>query len=180
MRSSLVFACLLSSLAHAGNVKGKTAAKPGSIVYIAEIPGRTFAPPSKPVLLEQRGQAFVPHILPILRGTTVRFPNNDQVRHNVFSPAGPQPFNFGIYPPGATKELTFDRLGVVLLLCNIHENMSGYILVLQNPYWAAVGGDGRFAMDNVPDGAYTVVLWSEGKPPQSRRLTVRGDAELEF
>jgi plastocyanin len=160
--------------------KNLVAAYADAVVYISEVPGKTFAPPPRRVTLEQRGQAFVPHVLPILRGTTVKFPNNDRIRHNVFSPAGPKPFNFGIYPPGAEKELQFDQLGVVMLLCNIHENMSGFILVLQNPYFAAVGADGRYLLENVPDGAYTVSLWAEGKPPQARKVTIHGDTELDF
>jgi plastocyanin len=184
MRSSLLI-LLLPSLAWGGSLRGKVArnlvaAYADAVVYIAEIPGKNFPAPSKPVTLEQRAQAFAPHVLAILRGTTVKFPNHDRIRHNVFSPAGPKPFNFGIYPPGAEKELLFDQLGVVMLLCNIHENMSGFILVLQNPFFASPGADGRYTIENVPDGAYTVSLWAEGKPPQTRKVTVHGDTELDF
>jgi plastocyanin len=178
MRSSLLM-LLFPSLALAGAVHGKGARGAGQVVYVAEVPGRSFSPPQKPVELEQRGQAFVPHVLPILRGTTVRFPNNDRIRHNVFSPAGPRPFNFGIYPPGSVKEMTFDQLGVVMLLCNIHENMSAFILVLQNPYFALVGDDGRFNLE-LPDGSYSLVLWTEGRPPETRKVTVRGDVQVDF
>jgi len=182
---ALAFAFAFASTAHAGNVHGKVArglvgAYSDAVVYVAEVPGKTFPPPPKVVTLEQRGQAFVPHVLPILRGSTVRFPNNDRIRHNVFSPAGPKPFNFGIYPPGSEKELTFDQLGVVMLLCNIHENMSAFILVLQNPWFAAPDGDGRFTLENVPEGTFTLVLWSEGRSPVTRKITVRGDSEVDF
>jgi plastocyanin len=183
MRFSILL--LLPSLAWAGTVRGRVArnlvaAYPDAVVYVNEVAGKNFPPPAKPVTLEQRGGIFVPHVLPILRGTTVRFPNNDRIRHNVFSPAGPKPFNFGIYPPGAEKELQFDQLGVVMLLCNIHENMSGFILVLQNPFFTLVGNDGKYSLENLPDGSYTLSLWSEGKPLQSRKLSVHGDAELDF
>jgi len=179
------FLIFLPSLALAGNLHGKVAKNlvagyTDAIVYITEVPGKTFPVPARPVTLEQRGQAFAPHVLPILRGTTVKFPNNDRIRHNVFSPAGPKPFNFGIYPPGAEKQLVFDQLGVVMLLCNIHENMSAFILVLQNPFFAAVGGDGKYTLENIPDGAYSVSLWAEGKPPQTRKVTIHGDTELDF
>ena len=183
MRSSLLL--LLPSLALAGNVHGKIArslvsAYADAVVYVTEVPGKTFPAPQKPVILEQRGQAFLPHVVPILRGTTVKFPNNDRIRHNVFSPAGPKPFNFGIYPPGAEKELVFDQLGVVMLLCNIHENMSAFILVLQNPWFVQVGSDGKYTLENLPDGNYTLSLWSEGKPAQTRKLSLHGDVELDF
>jgi len=183
MRSSalaLVLALLAAPLAHADAVHGRVARSGDAVVYLEDVKGREFAPPKEPVELEQRGQAFLPHVLPILRGTTVRFPNHDRVRHNVFSPAGPHPFNFGIYPPGGVKELTFDRLGVVMLLCNIHENMSAFILVLQNPYFARVGEGGRYRLDGVPEGSYTLVLWTEGRPLETRKITLHGDAEVDF
>jgi hypothetical protein len=117
----------------------------------------------------------------VLRGTTVRFPNNDRVRHNVFSPSASKPFNFGIYPPGAVKEVTFDQTGVVSLLCNIHENMSAYVLILQNPYFARVASDGRFQINDIPDGTYTFTLWNEKRPPVSIKAMVKdGSAELDF
>src|SRR5258706_10149739 len=173
-----------ATTARADAVRGKVAraltAGSEAVVYVVEVRGREFAAPREPVEMEQRGQSFLPHVLPILRGTTVRFPNNDHVRHNVFSPAGPRPFNFGIYPPGAIKELTFDALGVVMLLCNIHENMSAFILVLQNPYFARVTPDGRYRIDGVPAGGSTLVLWAEGRPPESRKIFVRGELEVDF
>jgi plastocyanin len=165
------------ALAFADVIHGHVAAKGDAVVYVAEVKGREF-PHGKTVEMEQRGQEFSPHVLPIVRGTTVRFPNNDRVRHNVFSPQGPKPFNFGIYPPGATKELVFDKLGVVMLLCNIHESMSAYILVLQNPYFATIS-DQHYRLE-VPEGSYTLVLWSEGRPLEQRKVSVHGEAEVDF
>jgi plastocyanin len=183
MRFSVLL--LLPSLVLAHEVRGKVARElvasfADAIVYVAEVPGRRFPPPAEPEQMEQRGQSFVPHVLPVVRGTRVRFPNNDRIRHNVFSPAGAQPFNFGIYPPGSVKELTFDALGVVMLLCNIHENMSAFIVVLQNPFFARVGGDGRFKLPGVPEGNYALTLWVEGRTPVVRKISLHGDLEVEF
>ncbi len=186
MRFSFVSVLLiLPSLALADGVRGKVARNlvanyADAVVYLVDVPGRVFAPPEKPLEMEQRGQAFVPHVLPLLRGSRVRFPNNDRVRHNVFSPAGPHPFNFGIYPPGTVKELKLDEPGVLMLLCNIHENMSAFILVLQNPFFTMVAADGRFAITGVPEGNHTVALWSEGKVVSTRKVTVRGETEVDF
>jgi plastocyanin len=144
-----------------------------AVVYVEEVSGRTFAPPAQPAVMEQHRTQFVPHVLPILRGTTVRFPNTDRVRHNIFSPSPAKPFNFGIYYPGEEKQLRFDELGTVTLLCNIHEQMSAYILVLQNPYFARVGPDGRYSIDGVPDGRYSVALWTERGPKVSRRVVIK-------
>jgi plastocyanin len=184
MRFNPFILLLLPSLAAADGLRGKVARtlladSTDAVVYIAEAPGR-FPPPDKPADIEQRAQKFVPHVLPILRGTLVRFPNNDRVRHNVFSPAGPHPFNFGIYPPGGVKELKLDELGTIMLLCNIHENMSAYVLVLQNPYFTLVGADGHYSLSGVPAGSYTLSLWAEGKVVATRKITVRGDAEVDF
>jgi len=152
-----------------------------AVVYIDEVPDKTFEPPTEPAVIEQRQMAFVPHVLPILRGTTVRFPNVDRVRHNVFSPSPAKPFNFGIYYPRESRQITFDKVGVVSLLCNIHETMSGYILVLQNPYFARVGADGKYAIGDVPDGSYTLALWAErGKPLRVPAVVRGGPVEVNF
>jgi plastocyanin len=145
-----------------------------ALVYVEDVAEKTFAPPAEPALVEQRRMQFVPHVLPILRGTTVRFPNVDRVRHNVFSPSSAKPFNFGIYYPREARELTFDKLGVVTLLCNIHEQMLGYVVVLQNPYFTKVAADGTYAIEGVPDGRYTVALWSERSSRPGMPAVVRG------
>jgi plastocyanin len=152
-----------------------------TLVYVEEVGGAEFSPPTEAAVVEQRGMQFLPRVLPVLRGTRVRFPNVDRVRHNVFSPSPTQPFTFGIYYPGQTRELVFDKIGVVSLLCNIHEEMSAYVVVLQNPYFSRVESTGRYVIDAVPDGKHTVVLWRERKPPVKRQVTVRaGNVDVTF
>jgi plastocyanin len=146
-----------------------------AVVYVKEAPG-TFAPPSEPETIEQRGRTFIPHVLPVLRGTRVVFPNRDVVRHNVFSPSRGNTFNFGIYLPGDTREVKLDVPGTVTLLCNIHEEMSGYVLVLQNPYFSRVDGAGNFAISGLPDRDYTLELWSAGQVRATKVARVRGGA----
>jgi plastocyanin len=145
-----------------------------AVVYVEDVPGKTFQPPRAPAIIEQRHMAFEPHVLPVLKGTTVRFPNADRVRHNVFSPSPAKPFNLGIYYPQEARDVVFEKVGVITLLCNVHEQMSGYLLVLQNPYFSRVTSDGHFTIADVPDGNHSLVLWREGKPLVKLPLVVRG------
>lgn len=177
MRFRLLLLFWISGVAHAGTVAGRVDAAyatGGALVYIKEVPGRAFAPSPSPLIVEQRDQRFVPHVLAVLRGSQVRFTNRDRVRPSVFSPSGAKPFNFGIYAPGQERAVTFDTLGVAAILCTIHEEMSAYVLVLQNPFFAQPAADGRFSIENVPDGTYTLVLWHEKLPVITRTVTVRG------
>jgi hypothetical protein len=102
----------------------------------------------------------VPHVLPVLVGTTVTFPNHDEVPHNVYSSSRAKIFNLGIYPKGVSRQVTFDTPGEVLLLCNIHPQMSAYVLVLEQPYFTVAAGDGRFSLKGLPKGNYRIVAWS--------------------
>lgn len=146
-----------------------------AVVYVREARG-TYAPPLDAENIEQRGRTFIPHVLPVLRGTRVVFPNRDVVRHNVFSPSKGNTFNFGIYLPGDTREVKLDTVGTVTLLCNIHEEMSGYVLVLQNPYFSRVDGAGAFTIAGAPDGEYVLDLWAAGRVRSSKSVRVRGGA----
>jgi len=148
-----------------------------AVVYVESVEG-VFAPPAEPAQMEQRGRVFVPHVLPVLTGTRVLFPNRDVVRHNVFSPSRGNAFNLGIYLPGDSREVVMREAGVVTLLCNIHEEMSAYVLVLDNPFFARVGAEGAFLVTGVPDGARTLVLWAGGKVVARQVVTVRGGAAV--
>lgn len=135
------------------------------VVYIDKIPGKDFAPPDEHAIMDQVSLTFIPHVLPVLMGTSVDFPNNDEVRHNVFTPSevGGK-FNLGQYPKGTTKTVTFDKPGVVTLLCNTHTEMSAYILVLETPYAAVTEVEsgqraGRYTLTDVPPGTYVLKAW---------------------
>lgn len=130
------------------------------LVYIASVPGN-FSPQDA-VDMDQRSISFQPHILPIIAGTTVKFLNSDDVQHNVFtpSPAGDF-FNLGTWPRGQSKSFTFTKMGKVELLCNVHHEMHGYILVLQNPFFAVTDKEGNFRIGNVPPGNYQLKVWNE-------------------
>lgn len=162
----LALAGTTPSAAPSGNsVRGKVVlpshkGAENAVVYIATAPG-TFVPQETP-RIDQRAIKFEPHVLPVLVGTTVNFVNSDDLQHNVFTPsAAGNAFNLGTWPKGQSKSYTFTKLGRVDLLCNVHSEMSGYILVLQNPYFTVTDKDGNFEISNVPPGSYQLKIWHE-------------------
>ena len=148
-----------------------------AIVYIDRIPGKRFPAPSMPIVLDQVNLTFVPHVLPVVAGSTVAFPNSDEIRHNVFSP-GPPRFDLGTYPQHTTKYHLFDKPGVWTLLCNVHAEMSAYVVVTETPYFARTDKDGKFVLKNVPPGQYTVKVWHEKAKPASVPVAVAETATM--
>lgn len=143
-----------------------------AVIYLAKIPGKTFTPPAAVVTVDQRNLAFQPHVVPVLVGTRVAFPNSDEVRHNVFSPTRGDTFDLGSYPLGMSRNRTFDTPGVVTLLCNVHAEMSAYVIVTETPYFAVSDKDGHFLIPDVPPGQYEVVAWHERAKPVRATVTV--------
>lgn len=144
-----------------------------AIVYLADVPGEV-TPPKEHAKLDQQQMKFIPHVLPIVKGTTVDFPNNDSVQHNVFSPSrSAKSFNVGVYPPGAEKSVTFDKVGVAPLLCVLHSEMSGFVVVLPNRYFSTTAQDGTFTIKDVPPGTYTLAFWNEHLEPKSVKVPIK-------
>lgn len=125
-------------------------------------------------VMSQLGERFAPHVLPVLQGTTVEFPNYDDVYHNVFSLSRARDFDLGRYPKGASESVTFDRPGVVQVFCHIHADMSGIVMVLPNRWFTAPDSRGAYAIEEVPPGEYTIVGWHERAKPVSYRVRVVG------
>ncbi len=123
-------------------------------------------------MLDQRKETFVPYVLPIVKGTTVEFPNHDPFYHNVFSLSKTERFDLGRYPQGHSKTLRFDRPGVVRVFCEIHSHMSAFILVFSHRYFAATDADGRYRIQSVPPGDYQVLVWTDGEDRVRRGVTV--------
>ncbi|NOY57316.1 MAG: DUF2012 domain-containing protein [Calditrichaeota bacterium] len=155
-----------------GTIKAKGARNAGNaVVYLDKIEGKTFSAPKKHATMDQKNLSFVPHVLPLLAGTTVDFVNSDDVLHNVFSPDKcADKFNLGTWPKGQSRSYTFKNAGCrPVILCNVHPEMEAYVVVLSNPYFAVSKKDGTFAIKNVPAGKYTLKIWHEklkGKPVQ--------------
>lgn len=134
--------------------------------------GRYPLPARKP-LLDQRNLQFHPQVLPILVGTTVDFPNRDNLFHNVFSYSQAKEFDLGRYPKNDSRSVTFDKPGFVRVYCDIHSNMSATILVLQNPFFATPGDDGAYELPNVPAGRYTLALWYDRDVVERRQIEIK-------
>jgi len=149
--------------ADGGSVTGTITAKglrsSADIVVSLQAPGLSAAPPAKAVEMDQKGMRFIPHVLPIVKGTTVKFLNSDPYAHNVFSPDGR--YNLGTWPTGETRDHKFDKPGVFTQLCRVHPEMEAFIVVLETPYFAVTDKAGRFTIKGVPAGKYTLVAWSE-------------------
>ncbi len=177
----------VASAGAAGTIKGvvKTpwVKRYEAVVYVDHVEGKEFPPPAKPVFMSQKNLVFKPRILPVVKGTTVDFSNDDTVIHNVFAPPGAaQQFNLGTYGVGVTKKVTFTNLGEVPLLCNVHAEMIAYVLVLQNPYVDLTDKAGNFEIRDVPPGTYTVKVWHEKLKEKSQKVTVEAGkaATVEF
>jgi plastocyanin len=155
-----------------------------SVVYLDPAPQPAFGPREElRARMDQRDETFVPHVLAIVAGTVVDFPNNDQTFHNVFSLSKEQPFDLGRYAAGRSKSVRFDRPGIVRVFCDIHAHMSAFILVFAHRYFAVTDENGRFRIDHVPPGSYNVVAWNDSASEDSRQVVVPdrgGDVELNF
>lgn len=121
-------------------------------------------------ILTQKNKAFRPHVLAVPAGSTVSFPNDDPIFHNVFSLSGPEPFDLGLYRSGSTRERTFTRAGRYRVFCNIHPQMTALIMVVPTPHATTVGPDGRFVLD-LPPGRYRLTALSDRAQPVSAEVT---------
>ena len=150
------------------------------VIYIDQpVAGAPFAPPTQPATIRQKDATFVPHVLPILIGTTVVWPNQDDIYHNVFSMSQTKPFDLGLYnadQPG--KRVTFDHPGQVDVFCAIHTKMRCIVLVLENPFFALADSKGRFTIPNIPAGVYRVRAWHERMPSQWKEITVPAEGTV--
>ena len=122
--------------------------------------------------MAQIDERFDPHVIPVVEGGRVEFPNRDGIYHNVFSLSSARTFDLGRYPKGSSKSVVFPKPGIVQVFCHIHSDMSGIVLVLTNPFFAAPDSSGRYALDDLPPGDYTIVGWHERTKPARRRVRV--------
>jgi plastocyanin len=183
--TAILVMAALGVAATAGTISGKVSGVVGeSVVYVDAIAGKTFPAPTQQPVMDQKGLMFQPHILAVQQGTTVEFLNSDSVAHNVFwiSVGGNKKLghNLGTWPKGEKRPFKFDNPGAVPLLCNVHPEMSGYIVVSPTPYYALSDKSGNYKIENVPDRSYTVTAWHEGAKNQSKPLKVTGETNADF
>lgn len=181
-----VAAGLVVAMANAGwanEIKGKVSVQgiksaENIAVYVDVIADKKFDAPKDHVVIDQRKMAFIPHLVAVQQGTTVEFLNSDPVGHNVYWPSvsGNKKLahNLGTWPKGEKKPFQFNDLGVASLLCNVHPEMSGYVVVVPTPYFAVTDKDGNFEIKNVPAGKYTLKTWSEDGKPTTQAVDLSG------
>ncbi len=155
-----------------GTVKTGRPSNEYAVVYIQQAQG-TF--PAKSEQMDQKEMQFKPLVLPIVAGTTVKFLNSDPTPHNVFSPDTDK-YNLGTWPQGQTKDHAFASCPkppcVYTQLCRVHPEMQGYIVVLQNPYFAVTDKTGHYQIAGVPPGSYTLAVWYEKGKAAPKPVTV--------
>jgi len=172
---------MLAAASPANEIKGKVSVQgiksaESIAVYVDVIPDKKFETPAEHVVIDQRKMAFIPHVVAVQQGTTVDFLNSDPVGHNVYWPSisGNKKLshNLGTWPKGEKKPFQFNDLGVASLLCNVHPEMSGYVVVVPTPYFAVTDKDGNFEIKNIPAGKYTLKTWSEDGKPTTQPVDV--------
>jgi plastocyanin len=147
-----------------------------AVVYLETAPQGAFESGSAAhATMSQRNEAFVPHVLAVRVGTVIDFPNDDSVYHNVFSLSKTKRFDLGRYPKGQSKAVRVDEPGIVRVFCEIHSHMNAFILVFAHRFFDITDEQGRYRIDQVPPGTYTLVVWHEGAIRLTRPVTVPED-----
>jgi plastocyanin len=173
----------LAGASWANEIKGKVSVQgiksaENIAVYVDVIADKKFEAPKEHIVIDQRKMSFIPHVVAVQQGTTVDFLNSDPVGHNVYWPSisGNKKLthNMGTWPKGEKKPFQFNDLGVASLLCNVHPEMSGYVVVVLTPYFAVTDKEGNFEIKNIPAGKYTLKTWSEDGKPSTQAVDVSG------
>ncbi len=152
-------------------------------VYVTAIEGESFEPPTANPVMDQLNLRYTPHVLPVLAGSTIEFPNSDETRHNVYTAKSSVcQFELGLYPAGEVKRVKCDDSGVVMVLCNVHAEMRGFVVVTPTPYFTTTDDAGEFVIDGVPPGNYSITFEHERLVSQTLPVAVTAGAEarIEF
>lgn len=182
-------ALALGGVSRGDEIKGKVSVQGiksavNIAVYVDAIADKKFDAPKDHVTIDQNKMTFAPHVAVVQQGTTVDFLNSDPVGHNVYWPSisGNKKLthNLGTWPKGEKKPFQFNDPGVASLLCNVHPEMSGYVVIVPTPYFAVTDKDGNFEIKNIPAGKYTLKTWSEDGKPATQAVDVSGTATVEL
>ena len=174
----VILMVLMPSLGLAGNISGKVSlsgdrTQAHVLVYLEDVKGK-FPLLSKKPEITQRNQTFYPPVLPVQKGSTVQFPNEDDVFHSAFSFSKSNPFDLGVYGSGNDQEVKMKKNGLVEVFCNIHDNMFAYIHVMDHPFHALTDEKGAYKIMNVPDGTYSIKAWANPSSESKKKVTVSG------
>lgn len=174
------------SNAFAGTINGKVSASGAKtlkniLIYVEKVEGKEFSPPKESVKVDQAKLVFTPRVSPVIKGTTVEFYNSDNVKHNVFG-VGADDFDLGTWTQGIVKSHTFNKLGEVAILCNVHPEMEAYVIVLQNPYFTLAKEDGSYQIKDIPAGNYKLKTWRENSKSVTKGAEVpaEGNVTVDF
>ena len=162
-----------------GQVKLPAGSDAGAVYVYLKGSGLTRTVPKKPVVVRQKNKQFGPRVIAVVRGTTVEFPNDDRIMHNVFSRSAGNTFDLGHYKRGASKSVTFNKTGTVDVYCNIHPNMAATVLVTDNDFVVPLGAGGSFSLAGVPPGRYEVVAWMPASVSKPIAVEVKAGATAE-
>jgi plastocyanin len=180
------FVAPVFALAGSANVKvvdDKEKPVQGAIFFLVPANGKT--PPVKKgasAIMDQKNMEFVPEVLPVQVGTSVSFPNSDNIHHNVYSFSPAKQFDLPLYKGRPGSAVVFDKPGVVVLGCNIHDWMKGYIVVLDTPYFGKTGVEGAVSIENVLPGEYTAYVWhadAKGTVDDTAKKVTIGDSDAQ-
>ncbi len=157
-------------------VGGGAAGQPlaGAVVMI-DTPAQSAAADAPHVVVDQRDDTFVPHVIAVPVGTIVDFANSDPRLHNVYSASPANRFDLGMFGQGKKKSVTFDKPGVVRVLCNVHPKMEAFVVVHTSPHVGVTDAHGVYTIGNIPAGTYPVRVWHEAHPERRLTVTVRPD-----
>jgi plastocyanin len=185
--AALMLPALLPLTASAATVSGKVAfvSKRGqnpvaaeTLVWLEPASGRATPRRAGSFQMVTRGKALIPHILAIPVGSSVEFPNDDPISHNLFSLSSGNTFDLGLYRKGSGKSYRFEKPGLVNVYCNVHPNMSAVIHVMSSPYYAFADAGGVYAISDVPPGKYRLVAWNEQGGQSETAVEVNGSGQV--
>jgi len=143
------------------------------LVFVEKFDGKVKVP-SEPAVVSQHGNVYLPHVLPVVAGTKVVFKSEDPELHNVYARGEKRVlFNDAVLPKMQSVPKELGDVGVVHLTCNIHKEMSAWVIVLQNPYFAVPQKDGSFTINGLPPGTYTVKFWGEELSDEQKAKTMK-------
>ena len=176
----LALSCLLVlplqfAPAHAATVQVQVldgAGKPlaDAVAFLESREARSASRPVNGAEMAQVGKQFDPKVLVVPVGTSVQFPNRDTVRHHVYSFSAAKPFELKLYAGSAANPVVFDKTGVAVLGCNIHDNMTAWVVVVDTPHYGRTAAPGKVLMVNVPAGSYSLRVWHPALAPGAAAL----------
>ncbi|MGH7616996.1 MAG: hypothetical protein ACREPM_07195 [Gemmatimonadaceae bacterium] len=180
--TAAMFAIAARGLSAQGNVSGQVVIteRPGevtedvnnAVVYLEPAAGTKVKLQAATTSIALQARQFAPRVRIVTEGSKIEFPNQDPFNHNVFSKASQGPFDTDSYGKGKTKDNVFKSAGIYPIYCNVHPRMTAFVIAVKTPYFAQAGADGRFSIDKVPAGKYTMHVWHDRGGEQTSDLTV--------